>query len=49
MKRTFEIFTDHYKLCEFINGLTKANRKHSVTPWNSKDGTEMGFVVWYYI
>ena len=48
MRKTFEIITDPQKLTGFTAALRR-RKKYSVTPWSSGDGTETGFVVWYYI
>lgn len=47
-RRTFEIFTDNFKMCNFVNGLSRQGKKFSITPWSSSDRSEAGFVVWYY-
>lgn len=49
MRKTFEIITDTKKLIDFTATLRRRRKKYSVTPWSSSDGTETGFVVWYYI
>ena len=49
MRKTFEIITDPQKLNGFTAALRRRRKKYSVTPWSSGDGTETGFVVWYYI
>lgn len=36
-------------LTGFTAALRRRRKKYSVTPWSSGDGTETGFVVWYYI
>lgn len=48
-RKTFEIITDTQKLIDFTAALRRRRKKYSVTPWSSSDGTETGFVVWYYI
>lgn len=46
MRKTFEIILDAQKLIDFTAALRR--RKYHVTPWTSTDGTETGFVVWYF-
>lgn len=49
MKKTYQIFTgDMFKFTDFINSLSNRGHKFSVSPWASSDGTERGFVVWYF-
>lgn len=60
MKRVFTIYAvDDRKTDEqndakmalftgFLNGLSKAGKKHTCTLYRSADGHETGFVVWYY-
>lgn len=48
MRKTFEIITDTKKLIDFTAALRRRRKKYSVTLWNSSDGKENGFVVWYY-
>lgn len=49
MRETFEIITDTQELIDFTAALRRRRKKYHVTPWSSSDGTETGFVVWYYI
>ena len=49
MKRTYEIMTDMNKFTKFVNSLSENKKKFSITQWCSRDRTENGFVVWYYI
>lgn len=31
----------------FLNALANGRKAHTVTPWQSDDGHERGFIVWY--
>ena len=48
MRKTFKICTTAADLEQFTADLKKRRRKYHVTPWGSTDGTETGFVVWYF-
>lgn len=48
MDRTFRIILDAQETIDFTAALRKRRKRYSVTPWSSSDGTETGFVVWYY-
>lgn len=48
MRKTFEIILDAQKMIDFAADLRRRRRKYHVTPWTSANGTETGFVVWYF-
>lgn len=48
MRQTFEIILDAQKMIDFTADLRKRRKKYHVTLWSNSNGTETGFVVWYY-
>ena len=49
MRRTFEIFTldQPFEMCHFLSSMSEKKRKFNITPWQSADRRENGFIVWY--
>ena len=48
MRQTFKICTTAAELDRFTADLRKRRKKYHVTLWSNSNGTETGFVVWYY-
>lgn len=46
-KTTFQFFETLEKAENFIK--SRKGKKTTLTPWNSADGQEKCFIVWYYI
>lgn len=47
MKQTFKFFDTMEQATAFIR--TRGRRKHSMTPWQSSDGNEHKYIVWFYV
>lgn len=43
---TFKIFKTEKEANSFAVSLGR--KKHNITPWSNTDGTETGFICWYY-
>ena len=48
-RKTFEFFSTEQQAAEFVSACKKQRRKAHMTPWQSDDGRENKFIVWYYI
>lgn len=47
--KTYEFFNTEQQAAEFVSARRKKRRKAHMTPWQSADGSEQKFIVWYYI
>ena len=48
-RETFEFFDTEQQAAAFVAARKKQRRKAHMTPWQSADGSENKFIVWYYI
>lgn len=48
-RKTFKFFDTEQEALAFAAECRKMRHKVSMTPWQSADGRENKFVVWYYI
>ncbi len=48
-RETFEFFDTEQQAAAFVAERKKQRRKAHMTPWQSADGKENKFIVWYYI
>lgn len=48
-RETFEFFSTEQQAAAFVAARKKHRRKAHMTQWQSADGRENKFIVWYYI
>ena len=48
-RKTFAFFNTEQLAAAFVASCRKQRRKAHMTPWQSADGRENKFIVWYYI
>lgn len=48
-RKTFEFFDTEQEALAFVDSRRKQRRKAHMTPWQSADGRESKYIVWYYI